>query len=57
VCKLVFIECGLRMQRMGNGYVQRNERLNLSIIIIIIIIISSSSSSSSSSSTWELISP
>ena len=39
VRKLVLIECGLRVRRMGNGYVKRTECLNLSVIIIIIIII------------------
>ena len=39
MCKLVLIECGLILRRVGNGYVRRNECPNLSIIIIIIIII------------------
>ena len=39
MCRLVIVECGVRLRRVGGGYVKRTECLGLSIIIIIIIII------------------
>jgi len=49
MCKLVTVECGLRLRRVGGRICIVTECLGLSIVIIIIIISSSSSSSSSSS--------
>ena len=28
MCRLVIIECGVRLRRVGNGYVKRNQKVN-----------------------------
>jgi hypothetical protein len=38
ICRLVIIQCGMRLQRARNWYVKRNQSLNVWDIIIIIII-------------------
>ena len=37
MCRLVIIDCGMKLRRVWDGHVKRTECLGLSIIIIIII--------------------